>query len=86
MRVNARLTAEEASKLDYLVRIEGKSVTEVIRASIVRYYDEARATHAAASGALERTGFIGCAEGEPDLSRSYKRRLTDSLATKHGHR
>ena len=37
-------------------------------------------------GVLDRNGFIGCAEGDRDLSTTYKARLTESLRRKHGHR
>lgn len=86
MRVNARLSEEDAKKLDYLVKTERKSVTEIVRLSIHRYYEQARASHSAASGMLERSGFIGCAEGERDLSGTYKQRLSKSLRAKHGYR
>jgi hypothetical protein len=80
------LDPDAADKLTYLAKSERKSVSEIIRAAIERYYDQARANHAAAAGVLERNGFIGCAVGEPDLSTTYKRGLADALRRKHGHR
>jgi len=85
-RVNARLDAESAEKLASLARDEGKSVSDVLRVAIERYYEQARSAHAAAAGILERNGFIGCADDDRDLSTTYKRRLTESLQRKHGHR
>lgn len=85
-RVNARLTEDDARKLGYLSRHKGKSVSDVIRAAIQRYYRETRAAEATASGLIERSGFIGCGEAEPDLSTTYKRHLTEYLQRKHGNR
>lgn len=85
-RVNARLPQDDAKKLAYLSKTEGKSVSEIIRAAIQRYYSETKSTEAAAAGMLFRTGFVGCGEAEPDLSKKYKRHLTESLQRKHGHR
>lgn len=85
-RVNARLPEEDARKLAYLAKTERKSVSEIIRAAIERYYDETRSAGAARKKILYRTGFIGCGEAEPDLSTDYKRHLTDSLLRKHGYR
>ncbi len=85
-RVNARLAADEVRKLGYLSKQEGKSVSEIIRAAIQRYYNEARAAEAAATAILDRSGFIGCGEAEPDLSITYKQHLADLLRRKHGDR
>lgn len=85
-RVNARLDPDAAEKLTYLAQSEQKSVSDIIRIAIDRYYEQARATHAVATGILERNGFIGCADGERNLSTEYKRYLSESLRRKHGHR
>lgn len=85
-RVNARLPEDDAKKLAYLAKTERKSVSEIIRAAIQRYYSEVRSSEAAAAGGLFRTGFVGCFEGESDLSVTYKRHLLDYLQRKHGHR
>jgi hypothetical protein len=83
-RVNARLTEDDARKLGYLSKHEAKSVSEVIRAAIQRYYRDTRAGKASASGLIEE--FIGCGEAEPDLSTNYKQHLTEYLLRKHGYR
>ncbi len=86
LRVNARFDGDDAAKLDFLVRTEGKSVTDIVRTAIRRYYEAARAERSAKTGQLEASGFIGCAEADPDLSTTYKRQLRRTLATKHGDR
>ncbi|MBE9065893.1 hypothetical protein IQ260_04425 [Leptolyngbya cf. ectocarpi LEGE 11479] len=40
--------------------------------------------HSFAYERLVETGFIGCAEAEPDLSVNYKSYLSDTLNAKHG--
>lgn len=85
-RVNARLPQDDAKKLAYLSKAERKSVSEIIRVAIQRYYDQKKSNEAAATGMLFRTGFVGCGEAEPDLSKNYKQYLTESLLRKHGPR
>ena len=57
-------------------------MTDVIKRSIERYYEEVRRGGGDTQALLESSGFIGCAEGEPDLYSDYKRTLTDSLSRK----
>lgn len=85
MRINVRLDDNLAYKLDYLVHAEGLNVSEVVKESINRYYDEIRAPQPARD-VLERNGFIGCGEADAELSASYKETLTASLQAKHGDR
>jgi hypothetical protein len=82
--VNARLPTEDARKLSRLAKAEGKSVSDIIREALRRYY--ADAAGGSAAEILKRNGFIGCATGPANLSTTYKRELAKSLATKHGHR
>ena len=86
MRVNARLDDESTNKLEYLARATSASASDVIREAIRRYYaavhDAAPATYAL----FEESGFLGCAEGPPDLSSTYKASLGQTLEHKHGHR
>ena len=86
MRVNARLSRQDAEMLDYLVQTEGRSVTEIVRIAIRRYYEQAQAARGAPAEALEKTGFIGCAAGESDLSTSYKQAFGHILNVKQNHR
>jgi hypothetical protein len=85
-RVNARLPEDDAKKLAYLARTERKSVSEIIRSAIQRYYNEKKSSDAAAAGMLFKTGFVGCGEGDGDLSTTYKRHIVDYLRKKHGNR
>jgi hypothetical protein len=85
-RINARLDAEVGRKLAYLCERTGHSTTDIIKASISAYYDQVRG-QCSPAGLLG--GFIGCAEGDPDLSVRYREELTRSLTRKgqrRGHR
>lgn len=84
-RLNARIDDELAEKLDRLRRRTRMSITEIVRASIELYYERHRAQEAAdARLILEEAGFVGCADGDADLSTTYKERLDDSLSGKAG--
>lgn len=83
-RLNARIDDELAAKLEHLRRRTKKSVTEIVRASIELYYERFREREESAARILHGSGFVGCGEGDPDLSSTYKERLGDSLAHKTG--
>ncbi len=81
-RINARLPAEATRKVAYLERRTGKSTTEVVLTSIDNYYAVLTAEEGSAASVLAEAGFVGCAEGPEDLSRSYKTELAVSLGKK----
>jgi hypothetical protein len=86
MRINARLDAEQAHKLEYLRAATGGSLSDVVKTAIERYYAEVSAAPARTAEILRQTGLIGCAEGDTELSARYKQLLSESLDAKHGHR
>jgi len=78
-RINARLPPRLAEKLSELQKRTGKSVTELLQAALEQYYDTSSAT--------ERPGelladFVGCVDGPPALSSTYKKALRRSLEGK----
>lgn len=81
-RLNARIDGELSEKLEYLRRRTKLSVTEVVKRSIECYYAEVRRGTDDARSILHDSGFIGCAEGDVNLSRDYKRELSASLRRK----
>jgi hypothetical protein len=81
-RLNARLDAVVKRKLEYLKRRTRKSTTDVVRRSIELYYDSLQGGEEAPARLLEDSGFIGCCEGPADLSKRYKRELTEILTRK----
>jgi hypothetical protein len=81
-RVNARLPPELARKAAYLGRRLQLSTTEVIHRAIERYYDDVSAEAGGPGEILARAGFVACADGPAELSRTYKDDLTRSLEKK----
>lgn len=82
-RLNARVDDELARKVEALSRATGKSASSIIKAALEAYIESARVREEVhPRRALERAGLIGCANGEPDLSRSYKQVLVDSVRAK----
>jgi len=79
-RINARIPAEVARKTAYLERRTGKSTTEVVIESLERYYAAMTSEEGAPARLL--ADFVGCSEGPPDLSSSYKSELSLSLSAK----
>lgn len=79
-RLNARIDAELARRLDAVTRRTGKTTSQIIKESLTQY----------CAVVLERSptpleglrDFIGCARGPGDLSTTYKQQLTESLANK----
>lgn len=83
-RLNARIDEELAAKLEHLRRRTNRSTTEIVRASIELYYERVREAEQSSERILRETGFVGCAEAEPDLSATYKTHLEESLSSKSG--
>jgi hypothetical protein len=81
-RLNARIDAALGEKLEYLKRRTKMSVTEVVKRSVECYYEEVRRGAGATKAILEESGFVGCAEGDSELSTDYKKSLVASLARK----
>jgi hypothetical protein len=85
MRINARLDEDTRRKLAYVERETGWSISEIVRRAIDAYYSHFRTARADPANALKKSGFIGCADGPPDLSVTYKEEL-QQLSDKHGDR
>lgn len=86
MRINARLEDGYTTKLTYLVRTTGLSISAIIKQAIVHLYDHIRLTKIKSSNLLEKTGFIGGFHGPANLSTNYKEEFLETLKSKHGHR
>ncbi len=84
MRICARLDEEQSKRLEFLRRETQASVSEVIKRSIDRYYEEVAQGHSLAAEIFESTGFIGSGEGPGDLSTEYKRYLEEGWSSKQG--
>lgn len=80
VRINARVDKKLADRIAAIRRRTGKSLTEVIQESLARYCDSQTADSPAAI--LDGCGFIGCAEGAPELSTRYKDELRRGFGKK----
>jgi hypothetical protein len=78
-RINARISPQLARKVEYLRQRTGKTATEVLSASIETYFAQV-AGQAHPRQLLE--DFVGCAQGDTELSTNYKRDLAASLGKK----
>ncbi len=80
-RINARLDEELGEKVEEIRRATKQTTTEVLVTALEQYHarvmDEARAYPL-----FSETGFIGCADGPPDLASEYKRQI--DYGDKHG--
>ncbi len=81
-RLNARIDAELAQKLEQLREATGQTTTEVIRRAIELYHADTTSAGTSSLQALKNCGFVGSAEGPRDLSERYKSRLGESLVGK----
>ncbi len=82
MRVNARLDQDRSQKLAALVQMTELKVSEIVKRAIDVYYDEIKGTRSSPAEVLTASGFVGFAKADPNLSETYKDRLTESLAAK----
>ena len=78
-RINARLDADLAGKIETLRKRTGRSTTAIVKASLESYYV---AVTRADNPSVLLSDFVGCASGPSDLSRSYKVELTKALQRK----
>ncbi|NCT69274.1 MAG: CopG family transcriptional regulator [Rhodanobacteraceae bacterium] len=80
IRINARLTGEDARRFRELQKREGLSASDLLRDALREYH----AAHARPRVDVAKllAGFVGAGEGPTDLSTHYKDYLTDALETK----
>ena len=73
MQLNIELTSEYESKLFYVQqRTELKDLKATIEAAIDAYYNQLEPIQKTALEIFRDSGFIGCAQGDENLSTNYK--------------
>ncbi|HEX5122236.1 MAG TPA: ribbon-helix-helix protein, CopG family [Rhodanobacteraceae bacterium] len=82
IRINARLTGQDARHFRELQRREGVSASDLLRDALREYHAARSKPRADAAKLLDASGFIGGGEGAADLSTRYKSYLTDTLEEK----
>ena len=81
-RINARIDEALERQLEEIRAITSESTTEVLRSAIALYRASLGERGRRAADILAANGFIGSGVGRADLSTTYKRELTRSLAAK----
>jgi hypothetical protein len=82
LRINARLTGEDARRFRELQRREGRSASDLLRDALREYHAARIKPRTDAAALLDASGFLGGGEGPADLSTRYKTYLIDSLEDK----
>lgn len=82
IRINARLTGEDARRFRELQRREGISASDLLRDALREYHASRVKPRIDAAKILGAAGFLGGGEGPADLSTRYKSYLTDTLEDK----
>ena len=83
IRINARLTGEDARHFLELQRDGNVAASDLLRDALREYYAAHSKRRASAFALMNASGFIGGGKGPADLSTNYKTYLTGSLAEKY---
>jgi len=83
IRINARLTGEDAKRFAELQKREGLSASDLLREALREYHHTRMRPRADAARLLAASGFVGGFDGPDDLSTRYKDYLSDALEHKH---
>lgn len=83
LRINARLTGEDARRFRELQKREGLSASDLLRDALRAYHAERTRPRAPAAKLLAASGFVGGGEGPVDLSERYKDYLSEAFEHKH---
>jgi ribbon-helix-helix CopG family protein len=82
IRINARLTGEDARRFRELQRREGISASDLLRDALREYHAARSTPRADAAKLLGASGFLDGGDGPADLSTRYKSYLLDALEEK----
>lgn len=82
LRINARLTGEDARRFRELQKREGLSASDLLRDALRAYHAERTRTRVSAVTLFSASGFVGGGEGPADLSERYKDYLTEAFESK----
>jgi len=80
VRINARLTGDDAQRFQALLKQSGATASKVLRAALREYHDRRQPPKRDPVKLL--TGFVAAGEGPEDLSAHYKNYLTKDWAYK----
>jgi len=80
IRINARLTGEDAARFQTLLKQSGYSASQLLRVALRDYHQ--RQSSAPPDPRELLSGFVGAGIGAEDLSQNYKTYLSASLTDK----
>jgi hypothetical protein len=83
IRINARLTGEDARHFLELQRDGNVAASDLLRDALREYYAAHSKHRPSALALMNASGFIGGGDAPADLSTNYKTYLTDSLTEKY---
>lgn len=86
IRINARLTGEDARHFLELQRDGNLAASDLLRDALREYYAAHAKRRPNAFALMSASGFIGGGEGPSDLSTKYKTYLAESLSEKYPKR
>jgi hypothetical protein len=86
IRINARLTGEDARHFLELQRDGNLAASDLLRDALREYYAAHAKRRPNAFALMSASGFIGGGEGPSDLSTNYKTYLAESLSEKYPQR
>ena len=82
IRINARLTGEDAKHFAELQKREGLSASDLLREALREYHAARSRPRKDAAKLLAASGFVGSFDGPADLSVRYKDHLVDAIERK----
>lgn len=82
IRINARLTGEDAQRFADLQKREGLSASDLLRVALREFHVAHARPQVDAAKLLATSGFLGGSSGPADLSSRYKDYLIDALEQK----
>ncbi len=82
IRINARLTGEDAARFRELLTGRDVSASDLLREALREYHARHAVVASDALAILGKHGFLAGGDGPEDLSSNYKHHLTDVLETK----
>jgi Arc/MetJ-type ribon-helix-helix transcriptional regulator len=83
IRINARLTGEDARRFRELQRRDHRSASDVIREAVREYHARHVKPRKSAWEIMSESGFIGCGEGPEDLSTNTRKYMEEALMEKY---
>jgi predicted DNA-binding protein len=80
--LNVRLDKELEEKLEFLSKKEGVSKSKIVKDALIAYLDKGKSSHSAFELGKD---LFGIAEGEENLSSTFKEKIKEKLNAKFTH-